>query len=146
MQRNGFRLERVLNFRREAEKLRKIEFAVAKREYETAEKLLRREEEAVDRLSLEFMDRQLEGISALELQLYSDYFQRKKQEITRQRDEVCVLDQTMLEKQETLREAATDKKIMEELKKRKLREHELSMAEKERAFLDEVALRAGGLK
>lgn len=146
MQRNGFRLERVLNFRREAEKLRKIEFAVAKREYETAEKQLRREEEAVDRLSLEFMDRQLEGISALELQLYSDYFQRKKQEISRQRDEVCVLDQTMLEKQETLREAATDKKIMEELKKRKLREHERSLAEKERAFLDEVALRAGGLK
>lgn len=146
MQRNGFRLERVLNFRREAEKLRKIEFAVAKRDYETAEKQLRREEEAVDRLSLEFMDRQLEGISALELQLYSDYFQRKKQEISRQRDEVCVLDQTMLEKQETLREAATDKKIMEELKKRKRLEHERSMAEKERAFLDEVALRAGGLK
>lgn len=144
MQRNVFSLERVLNFRREAEKLRKIEFAEAKREFENAEDRLRREEEAVDRLGLEFMDRQLEGISALELQLYSDYFRRKEREITRQRDEVSVLDRAMLEKQETLREAATEKKIMEELKKKKLREHERVMAEKERAFLDEIALRATG--
>ncbi len=144
MSRNVFRLERVLNFRREAEKLRKIEFVEAKREYEDAEDRLRREEAAVDRLSLEFMDRQLEGISALELKLYADYFRRKKQEITLQRDEVSVLDRAMLEKQETLREAATEKKIMEELKKKKLHEHKRVTAEKERAFLDEIALRARG--
>jgi len=146
MQRNVFRLERVLNFRREAEKLRRIEFVEAKREYETAENRLRREEEEIDQLSLEFMDRQLAGINALELQLYADYFRRKKQEITQQRDEVCVLDRAMLEKQETLREAATEKKIMEELKKKQQREHERVVAEKERAFLDEVALRARGQK
>jgi flagellar protein FliJ len=144
MQRNVFSLERVLSFRREAEKLRKIEFTVAKREYELAEDKLRREEEAIEKLNLEFMDRQLEGICALELQLYSDFFQKKQQEITQQREEVGVLDRAMLEKQDTLREAATDKKIMEELKKKKVLAHEKVLAEKERNFLDEIALRSRG--
>ncbi|MRR58600.1 MAG: flagellar export protein FliJ [Deltaproteobacteria bacterium] len=144
MQKNVFSLERVLNFRREAEKLRKIEFAVAKREFELAEDKLRREEEAIEKLNLEFMGRQLEGIGALELQLYSDFFQMKKQDITQQREEVSVLDRTRLEKQDTLLEAATDKKIMEELKKQKVLAHEKVLAEKERNFLDEIALRSRG--
>lgn len=141
MQRNAFRLERVLNFRREAEKLRKLELAAARREYELAEDRLRREEEAMEKLNLEFMERQIEGICALELQLYSEFFRKKKQEITFRREQVNELDRAVLEKRENLMEASTDKKIMEELKKKKVREQEKLMAEKERNFLDELALR-----
>jgi len=141
MQRNAFRLERVLNFRREAEKLRKLELAAARREYELAEDRLRREEEAMEKLNLEFMERQIEGICALELQLYSEFFRKKKQEITLRREQVNELDRAVLEKRENLMEASTDKKIMEELKKKKVREQEKLMAEKERNFLDELALR-----
>lgn len=141
MQRNAFRLERVLNFRREAEKLRKLELAAARREYELAEDRLRREEEAMEKLNLEFMERQIEGICALELQLYSEFFRKKKQEITFRREQVNELDRAVLEKRENLMEASIDKKIMEELKKKKVREQEKLMAEKERNFLDELALR-----
>jgi flagellar FliJ protein len=144
MQRNVFSLERVLHFRKEAEKLRKLDFATAKREYELAEDCLRREEEAIEELNLEFMTRQLEGISALELQLYADFFQKKKQDIICQREEVVKLDRNMVEKKDHLIAAATDKKIMEELKKKKVKAHEKAVAEKEQGFLDEIALRNRG--
>ncbi|MGA7829275.1 MAG: flagellar export protein FliJ [Geobacteraceae bacterium] len=146
MQQKGFTLERVLHFRRETEKLRKLDFAAAKEDYELAEDRLRREEEAMEILNLEFMTKQIEGISALELQLYSDFFQKKDQDILCQREEVCTLDQTMVEKQEDLIAAATDKKMMEELKKKKNKAHEKALAEKEQGFLDEIALRNRGLE
>jgi flagellar protein FliJ len=144
MRKNIFTLERVLGFRREAEKLRRIEFAVAKHEYELAEDRLRREEEAIEKLSLEFMNRQIEGIEALELQLYADFFRRKNEELTQQREQVVVLDQKMVEKKEVLIDASTDKKIMEELKKKRVRAHEKIVANKEQAFLDEIALQKRG--
>jgi flagellar FliJ protein len=146
MQQKVFSLERVLRFRTETEKLRKLDYAAAKEEFEQAEMCLRREEEAMEKLNLEFMTKQIEGISALELQLYSDFFQKKSQDILCQREEVCTLDLAMVEKQEDLIAAATDKKIMEELKKKKIRAHEKVLADKEQGFLDEVALRNRGLE
>jgi flagellar FliJ protein len=48
------------------------------------------------------------------------------------------------EKREILLEAAMDKKVLEGLKEKKLKAHQRDLAEKERAFLDELALRPGG--
>jgi flagellar FliJ protein len=146
MQQKVFTLERVLHFRRETEKLRKLDYATAKQDFEQAESFLRCEEEAMDTLNTEFMTRQLEGISAHELQLYSDFFQKKSQDIIFQREEVCTLDKNMVEKQGELIAAATDKKIMEELKKKKIKAHEKVLADKEQGFLDEIALRKRGLE
>jgi flagellar FliJ protein len=146
MQHKGFTLERVLHFRRETEKLRKLDFATAKQEYELAEDRLRREEEAMETLNLEYMTRQIEGICAHELQLYSDFFQKKSKDILCQREEVCTLDQTMVEKQDDLIAAARDKKMMEELKKKKIKAHKKVLADKEQNFLDEIALRTRGLE
>jgi flagellar protein FliJ len=146
MQQKVFTLERVLHFRRETEKLRKLDFATAKQDFEQAEDRLRREEEAMEKLNLEFMTKQIEGISALELQLYADFVQKKSKDIICQREEVTTLDQTMVEKQDDLIAAATDKKMMEELKKKKVKAHEKVVADKEQGFLDEIALRTKGLE
>jgi flagellar protein FliJ len=144
MQRNVFTLEKVLHFRRETEKLRKMEFAIAKQEYELAEDRLRREEAAMEELTLEYMNRQIEGIDAFELQLYADFVQKKQSDIQQQRHQVTVLDRKVLETKDVLVEAATDKKIMEELKKKKVKAHEKVLADKEQAFLDELALQKRG--
>lgn len=146
MQQKVFTLERVLHFRRETEKLRKIDYVSAKQEFEQAENRLRCEEEEMERLNLEYMNKQIEGISALELQLYADFFQKKSQDILCQREEVSTLDQTMMEKQDDLIAAATDKKMMEELKKKKIKAHKKIVADKEQGFLDEIALRSRGLE
>jgi len=144
MRRNVFNLERVLHFRRETEKLRKMELALAKREHELAEDRLRREEEAIEKLNLEFMNRQIEGISAFEMQLYSDFFRKKKVDILQQRDQVTELDRKVVEKKDHLVEAATEKKIMEQLKQKRIEAHDKEIAVKEQAFLDEIALQRRG--
>lgn len=146
MQQKVFTLERVLHFRRETEKLRKLDFVTAKQEFEQAEDLLRCEEEAMDTLHMEFMSRQIDGISAHELQMYSDFLQKKSKDIVCQREEVCTLDQNMVEKKDELIAAATDKKMMEELKKKKIKAHEKVVAAKEQGFLDEIALRNKGFE
>lgn len=140
MKRNVFTLERVLHYRRETEKLRKQEFALARREFEMAEERLRREEESIEKLNLEFLKRQIDGIGAIELQLYADFFRKKKKDILAQREKVTDLDRKQEEKNNSLVAAATDKKIMEELKRKKIQAHEKALAAKEQAFLDEIAL------
>jgi flagellar FliJ protein len=144
MRKKIFGLEQVLNFRKEVEKVRKMEFAAAKRDFETAHDRLRSEEEKIDRMNTEFMDRQLTGIGAVELQMYSDYFMKKRADIKTHRNTVSSLDMNVAEKREILLEAAIDKKVLEELKEKKMRAHMQNLAEKDRAFLDELALRKGG--
>ena len=145
MKRNVFTLERVLHYRRETEKLRKQEFAIARREYELAEERLRREEESMEKLNLEFLKRQIDGIGSMEMQLYADFFRKKKNDILEQREKVTILGRKQEEKNSRLVAAATDKKIMEELKKKKIEAHEKSLAVKEQAFLDEISLQQRGL-
>lgn len=144
MRRNVFNLERVLHFRRETEKLRKMELALARQEHEMAEDRLRREEEAMEKLNLEYMSKQLEGISAYEMQLYADFFRKKKVDILQQRDKVTDLNRQVVEKKDHLIEAATEKKIMEQLKQKKVQAFEKEIAVKEQAFLDEIALQRRG--
>ena len=144
MHKKVFRLEKVLDFRHEMEKVCKSEFATARHEYDQAMEQLQHEEERIDRVGTEFMDRQLEGIRAVELQMYSDYFSKKESDIKAQRQLVTDLDQTLMEKREILIDASRDKKVLEELKKKKFKAFKQDMADKERAFLDELALRNGG--
>lgn len=139
-----FRLEQVLNFRCEVEKVRKQEYAEAKDEFDVADVKLRRDEDEMDRLALECIDRQMEGISAQELQMYSDFFNRKRRDIHAQRDVVTILEDRMQKKRETLLHAAQEKKVLESLKEKKMRTLEREMVEREQRFLDEIALQRSG--
>jgi flagellar FliJ protein len=75
---SGFKLEQVLNYRSEMEKMRKQEFASAKRDFEHADDRLRREKERVENLSEEFCHRQGELESIQEIRMYVDFFARKR--------------------------------------------------------------------
>lgn len=143
MQKSIFGLEQVLTFRKEVEKIHTLEFAAAKHEFELADELLRREEENLDRLNLEYMDRQLEGIYAIEMQLYADFFRKKESDIKAQRGAVNGLDEVVAEKREILLGTAKEKKVLEGLKDKKHKAHNKIITNKERVFLDEVALRKG---
>ena len=141
MKKQIFALEQVLTYRKDVENTHKLEFAVAKREFEQADDQLRRDEDRMDRLNVEYMDRQLEGIYAIEMQLYADFFRKKQSDIKAQRNIVTILDGQLGEKRELLLGAAMEKKVLEGLKEKKYMAHNKTIAEKERAFLDEVALR-----
>ena len=141
MAQKEFKLEQVLNYRQDVEKECAREFAVARVEYESACDRLEEEIESVNQIDKDVQRQQQEGIQAVELQLYNDYFQRKSLDIRLQRLETENLSCRMAEKREILVEAAKDKKALEILKEKKALEHKRELAEKERLFLEEIALR-----
>lgn len=140
MHKHGFQLQQVLNYRKEVEKARKLEFVSAKREYEYATELLQRHEAEADRARVEFNNRQATGISVNELQMYSNFFSKKTNDIQRQRCQVDSLGQEMSEKREVLLDAAKEKKSLELLKEKQLLALRREQAEKERSFLDELSV------
>ena len=144
MAKKGFGLEKVLNYRKEVEKVRKIEFATARQEFEGASEELKHEENKVIHLKDEYLDRQQAGITAMELQLYADFFQRKTIDIQIKRMEVDSLNNEMVQKQDVLAQAAMEKKVLETLKEKKVLAYKREILDKERAFLEEIALRKKG--
>jgi flagellar protein FliJ len=141
MRKNGFRLDQVLNYRKEIEKVRKVEFAEARQELENASTLLECEEKKVSRIDSEFMDRQQQGISAQELQIYSSFFRRKSADIKNQRANVGLLDHEVTRKRETLLDASKGKKMLETLERKSVREMKRELADKEKDIMEEIALR-----
>lgn len=144
MTKKGFQLDQVLNFRKEMEKMRKIDFAAAKCELDGANEQLARAENAMRRLSEELREKQIDGISANDLQLYANFSRKKREQIIDQRQEVVALERKVVEKRETLLTAAKDKKVLEAFKERKVQAMKRDAAERELHFLDEISIQKKG--
>jgi flagellar FliJ protein len=135
-----FELEQVLNYRREIEKVRKLDFVSAKQELEHANEVLNQQESHVDKLTKEFSTRQKELNSIEEMRRYVDFFARKREDIKNQKERIDQLGSIMSDKRDDLLDATRDKKVLESLKEKKARELQLEMAQKERTFLDEISI------
>ncbi len=135
-----FELEQVLVYRREMEKLRKQEFAVAKQVLEQANQELKREEELVELLSQEFQRCQQDIGCIDDMRMYADFFSRKREQIKQYGERIAELDLIMNDKRSDLLEASKEKKVLESLKEKKAAEFRQEMATKERNFLDEISI------
>jgi flagellar FliJ protein len=135
-----FELEQVLNYRCEIEKVRKLDFVSAKLELEHANVVLNQHESHVDELTKEFCTRQTELNSVEEIRRYADFFARKREDIKNQKERIDLLGNVMSDRRDDLLDATRDKKVLESLKEKKAREFRLEMAQKERAFLDEISI------
>lgn len=146
MKGNGFKLEQVLNYRCEIEKMRKQEFASAKREFEHADDRLRREKERVENLSEEFCNRHGELESIQEISMYVDFFARKRVDIKNQKERLDQLGNIVNDRRAFLLDATKDKKVLESLKEQKAKEFKLLMEQKEQTFMDEISIQKMGNK
>jgi flagellar FliJ protein len=135
-----FELEQVLSYRREMEKVRKQAFATAKLELEHAGDVLKQQKTQVEELSKDFSQRQTELDSIEEMRRYADFFARKREDIKKQKEHIEQLDCVVNDKREDLLDATKEKKVLESLKEKKAREFRQEMAQKERAFLDEISI------
>lgn len=144
MQKRGFKLQQVLNYRREVEKIRSIELADAKRELDRAAERLKREEQHAEKVSEEFATKQVVGIDASEMLMYSNFINKKNRVIKEQRQEVDALDLNVVAKRETLLDAAKEKKVLEIFKDKKLEAHKKELSVKERDFIDEISVQKKG--
>lgn len=136
----SFKLEQVLVYRGEIEKVCKQEFAAAKQGLEKAHDDLIREEGHVNELTQEFCCRQNELECIDEMRMYSDFFARKREEIKTQKELVEQLDRVMNDRREDLLDATKDKKVLESLKQKKFDEFRQEMKQKESNFLDEISI------
>jgi flagellar FliJ protein len=135
-----FVLEQVLGYRREMENVRKLDFVSAKLEFESAGEILEGHITQLNALSKDFSQRQNELMSIEELRRYTNFFARKREDIKKQKDHVEQLDIVMNDRRDDLLVATKEKKVLESLKEKKAREHRQDMAQKERAFLDEISI------
>ncbi len=146
MRNKSFRLDTVLKYRKEMEKVCRIEFVEAEQELENANVRLKCEEEEVDRLNHEFMARQQAGLTGLDLHLYSFFFRKKSADLRTQRTNLRILHNEVTEKRETLIDAAKGKKILESLEKKSSMAQQRAIADKEKALMEEIAIRGRGQK
>lgn len=135
-----FELEQVLKYRLEMERARKQEFAAAKKELDQASDLLKQQEVEAQGAAEEFSQRQSEFSSVEEMQRYAYYFERKREDIKRQKERVDQLGVVLDERREVLLDAAKDKKVLESLKEKKAREFRIERDQKEQGFMDEIAV------
>ena len=139
-----FRLEQVLKFRKEIEKMHQLELAAAKQLHEDARDRLKNEKASLEALAQELAQRQQKGIDAKDLQLYGNFSKKKRQEIQQIRESLPVLEKVVQEKREALLTAAKEKKALEVFKERKMRDLRMEQLLKEQAFLDEIAVQGRG--
>lgn len=146
MKGDRFKLQQVLNYRSEMEKLRKQEFASAKQAFEHASDRLQQEERKMEELSQEFSSRQEELKTIDELRMYADFFKRKRRDIEAHKQNVEQLGQEMTNRREHLLDATKDKKVLESLKEKKTKEFVQQVEQKEQAFQDEITVQKKGDK
>ncbi|HPX60172.1 MAG TPA: flagellar export protein FliJ [Deltaproteobacteria bacterium] len=139
-----FELEQVLKYRLEMERARKQEFAAAKKELDQASDFLKQQEVEAQGAAEEFSQRQAEFSSVEEMRRYADYFERKREDIRRQKERVEQLGVVLDERREVLLDATKDKKVLESLKEKKACEFRIERDQKEQGFMDEIAVQKQG--
>ncbi|MDY0383157.1 flagellar export protein FliJ [Trichlorobacter sp.] len=140
----GFELHQVLNYRTDLERLRKQEFAAARQDLDQASDKLEQQRNEAAALARDFAERNGQLNSVVELQLYADFFARKREEIKQQQERVTALDRILEDRRDDLVQATKDKKVLEALKEKKMQAFRQEMQRKERDFLDETAVQKKG--
>ena len=140
----GFELHQVLNYRTDLERLRKQEFAAARQDLDQASDKLEQQRNEAAALARDFAERNGQLNSVVELQLYADFFTRKREEIKQQQERVTALDRILEDRRDGLVQATKDKKVLEALKEKKMLAFRQEMQRKERDFLDETAVQKKG--
>lgn len=139
-----FEMQQVLNYRVELEKLRKQDFASAKHDLVEACEQLDKQKRETEQIADEFCGRQEQIDSIFEMQLYADFFSRKREELKEQQRRIELLDRVLEDRREELMQATKDKKVMEQLKQKQKEAFQREQAHKEGLLLDEIATQKKG--
>lgn len=141
-----FKLQQILNLRKELERQRHIEFAEARQALDEAQSRLDREVARTEIVFREMLEKQDKGVDVSELLLYSSFHQKQKSTIKEQKLAIDVLDQEVEERRENLIDASKEKKVLEKFKEHKESEASAERASKEMKFIDELAVQKSGQK
>ena len=134
-----FRLEGVLNYRRQIEENLERELADINKLLDIENKRLISYKEERDRYQEEFRRRQVEGIGVDEIKLYFDFLDGLDKMIQDQDKIVSAVCKRADLKREELITAMKNRKILETIRERKCGEYQKKEIKSEQGLLDEIA-------
>lgn len=141
----NFRLQKVLDYRKQLEEKRILEFADTKKrldcEKETLKKLKRERADLISRLEKMGENK----LSAADASIYLSYISHIKDEENDGEDIVCQIGKELKEKRAKLVDASKKKRILEILKEKKLKEYKVSLISREQKELDEAGILRSGV-
>lgn len=142
MKRFHFRLDRVLDARRLREDIRKKELGQAKQELNEGEHRLTAFEENHRLYQNKLRETQsLPVLKVRELATHHRYVDLARLAITAQRSRVKTLTERVEERREALVDASRDKKVLENLREKRIEAHGKALGRSAQLFLDEIAHR-----
>lgn len=139
MKRFHFRLEALLNFRKMKQEEAQLRFMEACSELQREQELLMGLEQEEQAQLLEFKNFQRrKGLTVDSLLLFSNYFDRLKEQITEAANRVATAEAKRQAAMKELEEAVKSYKVVENLRKKRLAEYRLELLREEQKELDEM--------
>jgi len=135
-----FSLEPVLRHRKLIEEELQKDMAATKRLLLSEKDKLLSLEKTKNRCLRELQEKQVKGIRALDISLYSNFIGQVTIQITAQRKRVMGVERNLAKKRKKLVQAMKERKTVDQLKKNRLMTYEQDVRRKEQKWIDEIAL------
>lgn len=139
MKRFHFKLQKLLDYRKIREEQAQAEFAKATRVFLLEKEKLRRLEQTLTETFDLFKAEQGKPSSLMMLKMFQDYIDRTREEIRHQAVQVAAAADRRQRCLRLFEEASRRRKVVENLREKKLQQHIEEMLKEEQTFLDDLA-------
>ncbi|SHJ81293.1 flagellar FliJ protein [Malonomonas rubra DSM 5091] len=139
-----FKLQSVLNYRQLLENQAQQLLAASMQRKTELEEELQRQQQELMRQDAELKERQRDGLTIAEIDLFENGIQHCRRIIERLQQELNRLERQIVGERDELLAAARDRQVIEKLKEKQDAEYLQELNRKEREMLDEISLRNKG--
>jgi flagellar FliJ protein len=139
-----FKLQSVLSYRQSLEDQAQQILAESLQRKSDLEAELQRQQELLQQHDAELKQRQQEGLTIAEMELFEVPIQHCRRQIELLQQELALLEIQIVGEREELLNKARDRQVMEKLKEKQNAEYMKELNRKEREMLDEISLRSKG--
>ncbi|MCD6582640.1 MAG: flagellar export protein FliJ [Desulfuromusa sp.] len=139
-----FKLQSVLNYRQSLENQAQQVLAASLQRQNELETQLQQQQQNLQQHDGELKQRQQEGLTVAEIDLYESQIQHCRRLIKDMQGRLQQLDPQIVSERKELLHAARERQVMEKLKDKQEAEYRQELSRKERVMLDEISLRNKG--
>ncbi len=139
-----FKLQSVLNYRQSLEDQAKQNLSASLQRKKLMEEELEHQRQSVQQLDSELKERQQEGMTIAEIELFESQIQHRQRLYDEIQQQLEQLERQILNEREELLKTSRERQIMDKLKEKQEAEFLKELNRKERETLDEISLRNKG--
>jgi len=141
-----FKLQSVLNYRQLLEDQAQQVLTASLQKQNELEAELQQQRQNLQQNDSELKQRQAEGLTVAEIDLYESQIHHCYRLIEDLQDRLKQLEQQIISERKELLHAARERQVMDKLKDKQEAEYQQELSRKERVMLDEISLRNKGNK